>query len=124
MADDDKPLLLVEKVEDSTCVSLSNAVLYLDIALIDTLCGNYLKLVKAIELDVGPKEPSKKSPSETFTLKVSSSYLQVPLKDSKNCIFVQMQGLCFSPEAVSLDLFHIYIARSFEQRKKYTFALI
>jgi hypothetical protein len=97
MADDEKPLLLVEKVEDSTCVSLSNAVLYLDIALIDTLCGNYLKLVKAMELDGGPKEPSKKSPSKTFTLKVSSSYLQVPLKDSKNCIFVHVQGLCFSP---------------------------
>lgn len=90
-------MVSVEQGDNSMIVSLSNAVLNLDIALIDTLSSNCLKLGKAMELEGGPKELSNKV-VKPLTLQVTSSYLQVPLKDSKNCLYTHLQGLSFSQE--------------------------
>jgi hypothetical protein len=55
----------------------------MDAALIDSLCNNLLKIAKAFEQFMSEKPMRELS----VQLIVNSSYLQVPLKDSKNSLY-------------------------------------
>ena len=73
-------------------LTVSKLIFILDMSLLNQMAASLLRVVKVLEPIIGQNVDQEELKLALFA-KVNSSYIQVPLKDSKNSLYTMIDGL-------------------------------